>query len=170
MKFIDNLYSLSRFLSNFLAEEFHIVWMIFWVLFYRDIIDKWKNTVLDYKRGQNSEIISIFEILEVDYISILPLIFTSIPFGRIYSQKRIFLYCFMHKSWKTTKYIFWLQKVVKSWIWWHFQIRDQTFVCFSFFNFLGGSNFFLVGSHGFHGLFGAFCVAWVFEITKCKKK
>ena len=106
--------------------------------------EKLKNHKIPFwitKRGQNSKIIWLFESLEVDYITILPLLFTSIHFGRIYSQKRIFLYCFMHKSWKITKYIFWLQKVVKSWIWWHFQIRDQKFVYFSFVNFSFGDFF-----------------------------
>ena len=49
----------------------------------------------------------------------------------------------MHKSWKNTKYIFWLQKVVKIWIWWHFQIRDPKFVYISFLTFSFGENFFL---------------------------
>ena len=35
------------------------------------------------------------------------------------------------------------------------------FVCFSFLNFWGDQFFFLVGSHGFHGLFGAFCMTCV---------
>ena len=38
----------------------------------------------------------------------------------------------MRKSWKMTKCIFWLQKVVKIKIWWHFQIRDPKFVYISF--------------------------------------
>ena len=104
----------------------------------------WKNHKIPFwitKRGQNSKIIWLFESLEVDYITILPLLFISIHFGRICSQKRIFLYCFMHKSWKTTKYIFWLQKVVKSWIWWHFQIRDQKLVYISFLLFLENERF-----------------------------
>ena len=132
MKFINNLYFFSHFLSNLLAREFHIVWIIFEYYFIRIL---WMNEKIPFwitKRDQNSKIISLFESLEVDYTTILLLLFTSIHFGRIYSQKRIFLCCFMHKSWKTTKYIFWLQKVVKSWIWWHFQIRDQKFVYISF--------------------------------------
>ena len=42
----------------------------------------------------------------------------------------------MHKSWKNTEYIFWVQKVVKIWIWWYFQIRDQKLVYISFLLFL----------------------------------
>ena len=38
----------------------------------------------------------------------------------------------MQESWKMTKCIFWLQKVVKIKIWWHFQIRDPKFVYISF--------------------------------------
>ena len=96
--------------------------------------------------------------MEVDYITILPLLFTLIHFGRIYRQKRIFLYCFMHKNWKTTKYIFWLQKVVKSWIWWHFQIRDQKLVYISFLLFLEHERFIpLVGGGKGQGILVTFC-------------
>ena len=52
-----------------------------------------------------------------------------------------FSLAFMHKSCKNTKYIFWLQKVVKSWIWWHFQIRDQKLVYISFLLFLQHERF-----------------------------
>ena len=50
MKFMDNLYFFSRFSSNFLVREFHIVWMIFEYYFIRIL---WinKNTVLDYRKG-----------------------------------------------------------------------------------------------------------------------
>ena len=47
----------------------------------------------------------------------------------------------MHESWKNTKYIFWLQKMVKIWIWWHFQICDPKYVYISFLLFLGYERF-----------------------------
>ena len=122
----------------------------------------WKITKYRFglqKGVEIQKIIWIFEGLKVEYITILPFLFTSIHFGRICNQKRTFLCCFMHKCWKTTQCIFWLQKVVKSWIWWHSHIRNQNLYVFHF-SISWGSNFFLVGSHGFHGLFGAFCVAW----------
>ena len=43
------------------------------------------------KTGQNSKTISLLKTLEVDYITIPPLFLTSSHFGRIYSQKHIFL-------------------------------------------------------------------------------
>ena len=128
----------------------------------------------------------------------------------------------MRKSWKTTKYRFWLQKGVKIqnqyhfwklwtliiWKFYHYFSRQFTlkgstaksifffsvlcgkaekrqntffgykkwsksesdeifksatpkFHVFHFLIFLSNRFFFLVGSHGFRGLFGAFCVAWL---------
>ena len=99
------------------------------------------NTVLVYKKGSKFKNNMTFRKFGGWWYNNSALLFTWIHFGRIYNQKRIFPCCFMHKSWKTTKYIFWLQKVVKSWIWWHFQIRDQKLVYISFLLFLQHERF-----------------------------
>ena len=116
---------------NFSTNLYRILWQggftlnrLFFVLFSREITKKSENTVFGYKTKKNSKKILLLKTLEVDYITIPPFFLTTSHFGRIYSQKHIFLYRFMHKSWKNTKYIFWLQKVVKIWTWWHFQMRD----------------------------------------------
>ena len=119
-----NIILINRWSSSTIHIWFHAFYLISWQrsftlygwffeYFFIKIL--WINEKIQFwitKRGQNSKIISFFESL-VDCITVLPLLFTSIRFGRIYSQKRIFLYCFMHKSWKITKYRFGLQKGVK---------------------------------------------------------
>ena len=120
-----NIILINRWSSSTIYISFHAFYLISWqrsfTLYgwffdYYFIKILWINEKIPFwitKRGQNSKIISLFESLELDYITILPLLFTWIRFGTIYSQKRIFLYCFMHKRWKITKYRFGLQKGVK---------------------------------------------------------
>ena len=62
--------------------------------------------------------------------------------------KAYFLSRFTQKSWKTTKCIFWLQKIFKMKIWWHFQICDPKLVYISFLLFLDDGRFIpLVGGY-----------------------
>ena len=81
-----------------------------------------------------------------------------------------FFLVFYEKIRKTRKYSFWLQKVVKIWIWQYF-IDGQSSNCVSLhFSIIFRQIFFMVRSHGFDGLFAAFDVACLKFWLKKKQK
>ena len=115
------------------------------------------------KRGWTWKRISFLKSLNVNFLAMLWFSITWNQFWRIQREKQwkyIFLWYFMKKIRKTRKYRFWLQKVVKIWIWQYF-IDGQSSNCVSLhFSIIFGQIFFVIRSHGFDGLFAAFDVAW----------
>ena len=74
-------------------------------------------------------------------------------------KRQNFFKAFHAENWKTSKYIFWLQKGVNFWIWPHFfHSEPKNYISFHF-SMIFWTYFFMVRSHGFDGLFGAFDVA-----------
>ena len=123
------------------------------------------------KSSWNWKQISFSKSLNVHFLAMHVMIFYHmISIWRIQREKQwkyIFLWYFMKKIWKTRKYRFWLQKVVKIWIWQHF-IDGQSSNCVSLhFSIILGQIFFVIRSHGFDGLFAAFDVAWKSNHERC---
>ena len=77
----------------------HVHWVVgftlnevFYVMFCAVKLEKKKKIpFLITKRGQNSKSVSFLKTLDVNCMEVLTLSFTSTHFGRIYSQKSIFL-------------------------------------------------------------------------------
>ena len=63
----------------------------FFVRLSREITKKSENTVFGYKNESKFKKILFLKTLEVDYITVSALFLTTSHFGRIYSQKHIFL-------------------------------------------------------------------------------
>ena len=83
-----------------------------------------KNAVLGYKKGWILKNYIFFVNLRRYLICVFPSIIAFKHPVKICIEKQIFLYRFMQKAEKCEKYRFWLQKVVKSWIWWVEKFRD----------------------------------------------
>ena len=91
-KFRGDTYNLfHEFISGALTRMIHIGWIIFLYYFLGKSRKKAKIPFLVTKTRQNSKKILFLRTLEVDYITIPPLFLTTSHFGRIYSQKHIFL-------------------------------------------------------------------------------
>ena len=97
------------------------------------------------KRGWTWKRISFLKSLNVNFLAMLWFSITWNQFWRIQREKQwkyIFLWYFMKKIRKTRKYRFWLQKVVKIWIWQYF-IDGQSSNCVSLhFSIIFGHFFF----------------------------
>ena len=91
-KFRGDTYNLfHEFISRSLTRRIHIGWITFLYDFLGKSRKKAKIPFLVTKTRQNSKKILFLNTLEVDYITISPLFLMISHFGRIYSQKHIFL-------------------------------------------------------------------------------
>ena len=91
-KFRGDTYNLfHEFISGALTRRIHIGWVTFLYNFLGESRNTARIPFLVTKTRQNSKKTLFFKNLEVDYITIPPLSLTTSHFGRIYSQKHIFL-------------------------------------------------------------------------------
>ena len=115
-----------------------------------------------YEKRSNSKIISLLKILQVNYIKISPLLLTK---SHLTTAKSPFFFGFLCIKIIKHKIHFLVTKSGRNLNMMTFSDPPHKIFVFFISQFFFQWNSFLVGSHGFRGLFGAFCVAWNVQLS-----